>query len=111
MSPLSPMTTPEPSRSRPSIAALRASGTAWTETLTMAAKSLEGSAPAAALASLPGFFALASACAAGVATRRQSARLAVNKPTNFRDHRGAGGGGGGHVRPSMGHAVGGETQL
>ena len=47
MSPLSPMTTPVPSRSLPSVAELRALGTAWVETLTMASNSRSASRPSA----------------------------------------------------------------
>src|SRR4030095_8399297 len=54
----------------------------------MAAKSFSGSTPAAALVSFPAFLARASACAAGAATRRQSAIVAISNATNLRDRKG-----------------------
>ena len=52
--PSSPMTMPVPSRSWPSVAALRASGTARTSTLTIALKSFSASGSAAAVVAADG---------------------------------------------------------
>src|SRR5258706_186402 len=84
MRPRSPITTPEPSRSRPSVAALRASGIACTESLTMAAKSFSASTPSTTLAAAASFLALDCACAAGAATSRPNASVAMSIATHIR---------------------------